>query len=59
MPIGQLAARSDVYAYPLKTNADIRRRATEVSKSTGLSLNAVLNILLDEALTARGLLKDS
>jgi antitoxin component of RelBE/YafQ-DinJ toxin-antitoxin module len=59
MPIGNLATRPDVYAYPLKTNVQLRRRVAEVSKETGLSFNAVLNILLKEALDARKIPENS
>lgn len=47
------------YEYMLKTPFPLRDRVRQVSTKYNISYNAALNILLDEALEARGIPKDS
>jgi len=42
-----------VHQYPLKTNAQLRRRVLRVMEQYNLSYNGALNLLLSEALDAR------
>lgn len=46
------------YAYLLKTNVEIRRRVQRVQQTYGVSYNDALNILLREALDARGITEE-
>jgi hypothetical protein len=56
MPTLQLADQpaNEKYAYPFKTNVQMRRRVEVVARQYGMSFNAALHILLNEALEARG-----
>ena len=47
-------ATTERYAYLLKTNAQTRRRVQRVQRLYNVSYNAALNILIAEALEARG-----
>lgn len=47
------------HAYMLKTPHPLRDRVLIVARKYDISYNAALNILLAEALDARGILKDS
>lgn len=59
MPQQMAPVQEGRYDYMLKTPFPLRDRVREVATALNVSYNAALNILLDEALTARGLPKDS
>ena len=59
MPTSMEVTPQGRYEYLLKTPFPLRDRIRQVATQYNISFNAALNILLDEALTARGLPKDS
>lgn len=50
--------QDEKYVYPLKTSKSLRRRVQFVGEALGLSFNATLHILINEALAMRGVPMD-
>ena len=59
MPTQMARTPAGRHEYMLKTPHPLRERVLKVAETYNISYNAALNILLDEALDARGIPKDN